>query len=34
MALDLVSTIGCGTRCCGFWWVDALTTYAIIMNDY
>jgi len=28
LALDLVSTIGCGTRYCDFWQVDAFTTYA------
>ena len=28
LALYLVSTKGCDTRYCGFWGVDAFTTYA------
>ena len=30
LALDLVSTIGCGTRYCGFWQVDAFTSHVIL----
>ena len=27
MALDVVSIIGCDTRCCGFWVVDDITIH-------
>ena len=30
MALDVVSTIDCGTRCCGFWQVDRITIHVIL----
>jgi hypothetical protein len=30
MALDVVSTIGCDTRCCGFLVVDAFTIHVIM----
>jgi hypothetical protein len=32
MALYLVSTISCGTRYCGFWQVDAFTTYVVAVE--